>query len=182
MQKNKNANITEKNMKTDYNSMMILRPFSTEDASKILRWCISKHAFRLWSADRYHDFPAQPEDIIKQYEGEGLSPLTAVVDNVPIGHILLRYPTNDHSIVRFGFVIVDNELRGKGCGKHLLQLAIDYAKHHLGASKITLGVFSENTSALKCYESVGFSITGKDSYMIDGEEWSGVEMELMVEK
>lgn len=166
-------------MKTD-NDSMSLRPFSAEDAPEILRWCESKHAFRLWSADRYHDFPAQPEDMMNQYEGEGLFPLTAILNNAPVGHILLRYPSDDHSIVRFGFVIVDNEQRGKGYGKRLLQLAIDYAKQHLGASKITLGVFSENTSAIKCYEEVGFTITGEDSYIIDGEEWNELEMVLSV--
>ena len=39
---------------------MTLRPFNINDAPTILSWCKDKHAFRLWSADRYKDFPAQP--------------------------------------------------------------------------------------------------------------------------
>ena len=38
---------------------MTLRPFKANDAETILGWCKDKHAFRLWSADRYEDFPAQ---------------------------------------------------------------------------------------------------------------------------
>ena len=38
---------------------MKLRPFNSNDAETILNWCKDKHTFRLWSADRYEDFPAQ---------------------------------------------------------------------------------------------------------------------------
>ncbi len=38
---------------------MTLRPFNINDAPTILSWCKDKHAFRLWSADRYKDFPAK---------------------------------------------------------------------------------------------------------------------------
>ena len=171
--------------------MMTLRPFNINDATTILSWCKDKHAFRLWSADRYKDFPAQPEEMKKQYEGDNMYPLTAVVGDerlrvgeqssgMIIGHILLRFPSEDKSVIRFGFVIVDDSKRGKGYGKQMLRLAIDYAKQELGAQKITLGVFCDNHSAVECYKSVGFRITGTDSYPIDGEEWKGIEMELMI--
>ena len=164
------------------NKMMILRTFNINDASTILSWCKDKHAFRLWSADRYKDFPAQPEEMMKQYEGDNMYPLTAVVDDLVVGHILLRFPSEDKSIIRFGFVIVDDSKRGMGYGKQLLRLAIDYAKQEMGAQKITLGVFCDNHSAVECYKSVGFRITGEDSYPIDGEEWKEHEMELELEK
>ena len=161
--------------------MMTLRPFSINDASTILSWCKDKHAFRLWSADRYKDFPAKPEDMIEQYEGENMYPLTAVMGDAIVGHIFLRYPTEDRTLVRFGFVIVDDSKRGKGYGKQMLRLAIDYAQQELGVQKITLGVFCDNLSAVECYKSVGFRITGADAYQIDGEEWKGFEMEMEVE-
>ena len=160
--------------------MMTLRPFNTNDAETILSWCKDKHAFRLWSADRYKDFPAQPEEMLEQYEGDNMNPLTAVLGDAIVGHILLRYPTKDRTVVRFGFVIVDDSKRGMGYGKQMLRLAIDYAQRELGAQKITLGVFCDNLSAVECYKSVGFRITGTDSYSIDGEEWKEYEMELTV--
>ena len=73
---------------------------------------------------------------------------------------------------------MDDSKRGKGYGKQLLRLAIDYAHQELGAQKITLGVFCDNHSAVECYKSVGFRITGEDAYSIDGEEWKEFEMEL----
>ena len=75
--------------------MMILRPFNINDAETILSWCKDKHAFRLWSADRYKDFPGKPEEMMEQYEGDNMYPLTAVVEEEIIGHILLRFPSED---------------------------------------------------------------------------------------
>ena len=158
--------------------MMTLRPFNINDAETILSWCKDKHAFRLWSADRYKEFPAQPEEMKKQYEGDNMYPLTAVVGDAIIGHILLRHPSEDKSVIRFGFVIVDDSKRGRGYGRQMLRLAIDYAQRELGAQKITLGVFCDNHSAVECYKSVGFRITGEDAYSIDGEEWKEFEMEM----
>ncbi len=157
---------------------MKLRPFNLEDAVKILSRCKDKHMFRLRNADRYEDFPAQPEEMMKQYKGDNMYPLTAVVGEEIVGHILLRHQLADKSVIRFGFVIVDDSKRGKGYGKQMLCLAIDYAQQELGANRITLGVFCDNKSAVECYKSVGFRISGKDAYVIDGEEWKGYEMEL----
>ena len=118
---------------------MTLRPFNINDAPTILSWCKDKHAFRLWSADRYKEFPAQPDEMMELYKGENMYPLTAVVEEEIIGHILLRFPSEDKSVIRFGFVIVDDSKRGKGYGKQMLQLAILKAKQDFGARNITLG-------------------------------------------
>lgn len=159
---------------------MTLRLFQPSDAQEILGWCNTKREFRLWSADRYKDYPAKPEEMLMQYEGDNIFPFTAVVDGRVVGHIILRYPMSDNALIRFGFIIVDKNLRGKGYGKEMLRLAIDYAINKLSAKKITLGVFNENASALNCYKSVGFEVVGEDSYPIDGEEWKGVEMEYSI--
>lgn len=159
---------------------MILRSFSMEDAPTILGWCKDKRAFRLWSADRYKDFPALPEEMKKQYEDDNKLPFTALEDGEIVGHIMLRFPSEDKSVVRFGFVIVDDAKRGKGLGKQMLKLAMGMAIKELGAKKITLGVFCDNLSALECYESVGFRSVGEEVYRIDGEDWKGVEMEYKV--
>lgn len=97
-----------------------------------------------------------------------------------MGHILLRYPSSDKDVIRFGFVIIDDALRGKGYGKTLLKLAIDYARDILHAKRITLGVFCDNRSVIECYRSVGFTVIDNDSYMIDGEEWRGYELEYII--
>ena len=157
---------------------ILLRPFTYEDASVILSWCKNKHDFRLWSADHYRTFPAIPDDMMSLYNIDNLFPMTMEVNGLIAGHILLRYSSKNKEIIRFGFAIVDDTMRGKGYGKQMMQLAIDYARNKFGVKKITLGVFCDNHSAIKCYTSVGFDIASNDSYIIDGEEWKGYEMEL----
>lgn len=157
---------------------MTLRPFHPNDAETILGWCKDKQAFRKWSADRYKDFPAKREDMMEQYKGDNMYPLTAVVGENIIGHVLLRFLSEDKTLVRFGFVIVDDTKRGKGYGKRMLQMVIKKAKEEFGVQKITLGVFDNNPSAFHCYDSLGFKVIGTDTYLIDGEEWTGKEMEL----
>ena len=158
---------------------MILRPFTIDDAPIILSWIKDKTAFRKWSADRYPAFPPKPEDMVAQYAADNIFPFTTIDDEGKIvGHIMLRYPDPSKTVIRLGFVIVDDNLRGQGYGKLMLQLAIQKAIHEFDAKKISLGVFDNNPSAFHCYESVGFKVVGVDSYIIDGEEWAEKEMEI----
>ena len=160
---------------------MTLRPFTINDAPIILSWIKDETAFRKWSADRYPVYPPKPEDMVVQYAADNVFPFTAINnDGKVVGHIMLRYPDSSKAIIRFGFVIVDDLLRGKGYGKQMLQLAIQESKEEFGAKKITLGVFDNNPSAFHCYESVGFKVIGTDSYQIDGEKWTGKEMEITI--
>lgn len=116
--------------------------------------------------------------MLAQYANDNIFPFTAIDDaGKVIGHIILRYPDSSKTVIRLGFIIIDNQLRGKGYGKQMLELAIQKAKQNYNAHKITLGVFDNNPSAIRCYESAGFTITGTASYLIDGEEWTGKEME-----
>ncbi len=157
---------------------MTLRPYIKTDAPIILSWVKDRIAFRKWSADRFPDFPPTPLDMVAQYaDFDSNFPFSAIDDEGKIvGHLMLRYPEASETVVRLGFVIVSDELRCKGYGKRMLQLAIEKATNEFGAKKITLGVFDNNPSALHCYESVGFRIIGQKSYLIDGEEWDCLEM------
>ena len=93
----------------------------------------------------------------------------------------MRFTDERKTILRFGFVIVDDKKRGKGCGKGMLQLAIRYAFDMLKAEKITLGVFENNEPAYRCYLAVGFRETTTaqtEYYHIGNEAWKCLELEL----
>jgi RimJ/RimL family protein N-acetyltransferase len=162
---------------------MTLRPFDINDAPVILSWIKDKTEFRKWSADRYPEYPPKPKDMLMQYAGNNVFPFTAIDGNGKIvGHLILRYTDLSKTIIRLGFIIIDNQLRRKGYGRELLKLAIQKAEQDFNAHKIALGVFDNNPSAIRCYESVGFITTGTDTYLIDGEKWSGKEMEIQIMK
>ena len=164
---------------------MILREFADSDAETIIKWTGSEREFRLWCADRYEKYPISAADMTAMYDECGKTgaffPMTAVEEDI-VGHLILRYTDEKHETVRFGFVIVDNAVRGSGRGRKMLELAKEYAVKVLNARKLILGVFDVNTAALSCYKSVGFTETGCDdeAFEVLGESWKCIELECVV--
>ena len=116
-----------------------------------------------------------------QYIDKDLCKLTAVDENGIIGHLTIRFIDEARKTARLGFVIVDDTKRGQGYGKQLVSLAVAYAFDKLKADKVTLGVFENNASAIRCYLSCGFKTVEKEyieSYPCMGEIWNCIEMEL----
>ena len=160
---------------------MIIRTFKKEDAPIILGWIKNKTDLRKWSADRYRDYPATPDEMAQLYAPDNMTPLTAEDENGNvIAHIAIRIPDiANPKAVKLGFIIVDDSLRGKGYGKELIRQTIDYARKNLNATSISLGVFKNNPPALHCYESVGFRKIGLETYNIDEDTWEIIEMNLL---
>lgn len=140
--------------------MLQLRPYEASDAEKIVGWLKDEVSFRQWCADRYEKYPITAEDMNEYYERyvreDNLYALTAVDEDGVAGHLTMRFLDREKKAVHFGFIIVDSSKRGKGYGKQMLKLAVQYAHEALEAGKITLGVFENNASAYHCYKSVGF--------------------------
>ena len=166
---------------------MILRRFEAADGAAILSWIKNEREFRLWSADRFGDYPITPEELADHYgrcaETGAFFPFTAVDGNGDaVGHLILRYTDDHKKEVRFGFVIVDSCRRGQGLGREMLGLAKKYAAAELHAQRISLGVFENNASALNCYKAVGFAEKKRQDeyYSVLGERWKCLEMELPI--
>ena len=163
---------------------MKLRIYRKEDAAVICKWIRTEEELYRWSADRFNKFPLFENDIednyLPQLEGRRFFPITAIDDKgVAIGHFIIRYPRDDDdSTVRFGFVIVDPGIRGKGYGKEMLRQGIQYVMDNLNANRIDLGVFENNERAKKCYEAVGFrEYNRRECEMLIGT-WTCIDMEL----
>ena len=165
---------------------MRLRAYKPEDAKVITSWVRSEEELYKWSADRFNVYPLPPEVIDKSYQDQlktgRFIPLTAVDDeDKVVGHFIIRYPDpNNNSSVRFGFVIVDPDIRGKGCGHEMLRLGISYVKENLTATRIDLGVFENNPKAKRCYESVGFKDYGSHEFASSCGMWNCIDMELYI--
>ena len=163
---------------------LTLRPYQPTDARVITTWLKSEYLMRQWCADRYEQFPVTPDDMNSYHklyiDGHNSVALTMVEGEEIVGYITLRTPADDSSEQRLGFVIVDDSKRGKGFGKALVSMAVDYAFFKSGGVKVSLGVFENNPSAIRCYESVGFNRVVRqetESYECLGETWNCIEME-----
>ena len=166
--------------------MLGLRPYKNCDAEKIVSWIGDEIAFRKWCADRYDKYPITADDLNSYYDSMASSDsyfaMTAFDETGPVGHLILRYANTARTVVRLGFIIVDNKRRGTGLGKRMIQLACKYSVEFLGAKKLSLGVFENNEAAYRCYLAAGFReiIPEKPEYFsILGEKWKCLELELI---
>ena len=157
-----------------------LRPYNINDADTILSWSKDESAFYKWSAGILGEYPISKEQFSFV---NNLMAFTAINDDEIVGFFTMRRPSENFDELRFGFVIVDPEKRGKGYGKRMLQLGIKYAKEIFGANKVSLGVFDNNESAYYCYRAVGFKdvvLEEIETYTILGEEWKCLELEMQL--
>lgn len=168
--------------------MLRLRPYKACDADTIVSWIKDEVSFRKWSSDRYESFPITEADMNKKYmdcngdctDTDNFYPMTAFDESGIVGHLIMRFTDDKKTILRFGFIIVDDSKRGMGYGKEMLQLSLKYAFEILKVKKVTLGVFENNPSAYFCYKSAGFKDVQTDEpeyYSVMGEKWKCLELE-----
>lgn len=166
-----------------------LRPYKSCDAKSIITWCKDEVSFRKWSADRWERFPITEADMNRKYiecngdcsDMDNFYPMTAFDESGVVGHLIMRFTDEKKSVLRFGFVIIDDLKRGMGYGKEMLELALKYSFEILKVEKVTLGVFCNNMPAYYCYKAVGFreiAMEQEEEWNICGETWSGLELEI----
>lgn len=169
--------------------MLRLRPYKNCDAKTIVTWCKDEVSFRKWSSDRWASFPITEADMNQKYvdyngdciDMDNFYPMTAFDESGVVGHLIMRFTDEKKTILRFGFVIVDDSKRGKGYGKEMLELALKYSFEILKVEKVTLGVFDNNMSAYYCYKSAGFCEAEMDKEVtcnVCGETWKILELEI----
>lgn len=172
--------------------MLRLRQYKSEDSVKIAEWLSDKRSYNTWGGTKIGEYPLTAELINDKYmnengfceEPDNFYPWIAFDENGPVGHFIMRYLHGDNKCLRFGWVVVDSKLRGKGYGKEMLRLGLKYAFEILGVDSVNLGVYDINPDAYHCYKAVGFTEVDMDnpiSYDVDGEKWTIIEMEITKE-
>ncbi|MBP3475856.1 MAG: GNAT family N-acetyltransferase [Lachnospiraceae bacterium] len=172
--------------------MLRLRPYKISDAKTIITWCKDETAFRKWTSDRYENFPITEIDINKKYidnngdcmEPDNFYPMTAFDESGIVGHLIMRFTDEKKTVLRFGFVIVDDTKRGKGYGKEMISLSFKFAFEILKADRVTIGVFENNMPAYYCYKAAGFKDVEAEEMICElfGEKWKVLELELTKEE
>ena len=163
--------------------MFHLRPYKPCDAKIIEQWIRDREVFLKWGGELFGAFPITEQIIDEKYrnkngdcvEEDNFHPWVFLdEENRPAGHFIMRYLNGDHKVWRFGWVIVDDSVRGKGIGREMLSMGLKYAFDFLGAEKVTLGVFENNEIAHNCYKRAGFH----DVSVVEKEPWNVIEMEI----
>jgi len=99
----------------------------------------------------------------------------------PIGYFQLTEVNFINKNAMLGIVIGEDEYRGQGLGKEIMELGIDYGIKNLGLLKISLDVINENLNAVRLYKKLGFIEEGvfKNQFFFDGKFYNIVRLSFM---
>ena len=78
-----------------------------------------------------------------------------------IGNIKLDRINSISRTAEMGLMIGSKAHWGKGLGKEMCQLVLDYAWNELNLRKISLTVYGNNPNAVRLYEKLGFKVEGR---------------------
>ena len=155
--------------------MIRIRPYIDPDRDTVLSWCRDEETFHRWTAGTMGDFPITPEKFEKT---ASVMRFTALDDDEPAGFFTVRIPGENSNELRFGYVLVDPDRRGRGIGRGMLTLGLQFAFQIYGAEQVTIGVLESNLPARACYQTVGFTETGvHETYHIAGTDQPALELE-----
>lgn len=161
---------------------MRLRPYiPCRDFDEIKNWISDERTHAMWCA-RLIGYPIEKENFesfMQEIAAKfGDSPYVVTSDEGRIVGFFCYSVDLDTNEGMLKFVMVDPSQRGKGIGKEMLRLAVGYAFDITGAEAVQLNVFSENIRAIKCYESVGFTVrrTDADAFRYKDEAWGRCNM------
>ena len=161
---------------------MRIRPFDiTKDICYIKNWITDERTHAMWCADLIK-YPINKENFAYV-----MTRIAALFGDIPYvfteddGTLTGFYCYSLNSENKEGmlkFVMISPDKRGKGYGRKMIEDAVEYAFENTAAKSIQLNVFTENTSAVKCYESVGFKArcTSENMFAFKDEKWGRCNM------
>jgi RimJ/RimL family protein N-acetyltransferase len=141
---------------------IVLRPFRERDVDRLIGWVGDESTLFDWAgAEVVHPLdPAQVPVYPERCETAQMLPFAVVRSHVSldaIGHVSLADIDPRRRSLRLSRVIVgDPAQRGQGLGRAIVLRAAAQAFGVLWVNRIWTYVPSDNTAALRCFESAGF--------------------------
>lgn len=95
-----------------------------------------------------------------------------------VGHCEIYFKEDFVNLGRI--LIIDKAQRGKGIGKQIVKLLLEFIIKNSRETRVELNVFDFNTSAIKCYETIGFIINPDKKFVrkMDNKIWTAINMVL----
>jgi RimJ/RimL family protein N-acetyltransferase len=148
-------------------TVILIRSATASDATRFIEFAAKAYRsspYLVTEPDEFvPDLQRQQASLEEIEASESSIVLVALHQEQIIGNIEFRNQSRRRRISHRGSfgMSVDLQYRGKGLGKALLKSLIAWASQpHIKVEKIELGVLSENATAIRLYESLGFEREG----------------------
>lgn len=159
--------------------MIELQVFKAENASELISNIKDKRALLQFAGPAYH-FPLTKEQLENDLENENrfMFRVFDKTENNIIGHAQIFLKENTFLLGRI--LIWDENNRGKGYGKKIVQELLQYGFNTFDRKTAELNVYDWNTAAIECYKKVGFEIDPDvmSEVSIDNELWLSINMKI----
>jgi len=137
--------------------------FKRSDFQQLINWIDSENFLIQWSGNAF-TYPLDEQQLYSyieraNYENANTLAFKVVEEETKkvIGHISLGQIDYVNKSARIGKVLVgDSNMRGNSIGKQMMKAILHIAFNELKLHRVTLGVFDFNSSAITCYEKIGF--------------------------
>lgn len=154
-----------------------MEKFDIEDYADLISWVDSEETLMQFAGPLFK-FPLTPEQLDISLNDKNRIAFKIVNNetNLSIGHAEIYL---SGSITTIGRILIgDKEQRGKGLRPQIVDQLLKYIFYSLGRTKVELNVFDWNSSAIKCYEKVGFIINPQKKLerKIKNETWTAINM------
>ncbi|MBZ0294360.1 MAG: GNAT family N-acetyltransferase [Anaerolineae bacterium] len=160
--------------------MVILTPFQRSDFDRLISWIGSKEMLVTIAGTEW-TYPLTTEQLEVYLDNPNSHSFNIVNEeqNTTIGHAeIILYDDGTCKIDKL--IIGDPSLRGKGLCQQVMKQLMAFAFTKLPIHTIELNVFDWNSSAIRCYEKVGFKINSakKQTFEIDEQKWVTINMSI----
>lgn len=159
--------------------MIALQPFHIQDASALIS-NIKDQRTLLQFAGPVYRFPLTEDQLAGDLSDENrtLFKIVDVEHQNTIGHAQIFLKEKTFLLGRI--LIWDENNRGKGYGKKVMQELLKYGFSTFNRELAELNVYDWNTGAIECYKKVGFAIDPdiKNEVKIDDETWVSINMKI----
>jgi len=160
--------------------MIKFKQFNATDFGRLISW-VDSEKLLIQFAGPIFTFPLTVEQLELYISDENRFPFKVIKSETceVIGHAEIYHSKN--KVAKLCRILIgDKNLRGQGIGEEIVKELVEFAFNELSALSIELNVYDWNTSAIKCYEKVGFVVdqSKTKANQFDNNEWTSINMTL----
>lgn len=134
--------------------------------------------FLMQFAGREYHWPLNHEQMEENLKDRNSRFFKVCAEGETVGHCQLRRIDSLNKRAAIGRVLISGDFQGRGYGRKMISLLMEYAAEELGLKELSLRVYDFNTAAHSCYKNMGFRDVSREEIHIEEfqETWICINM------